>query len=871
MREILDEFPANAGYLHVALRALALQGWLTRLGTPASLDLNLEVTKTGEIAAESFATYAEVGEFVYSGVPIDEVLFANGNALYAHMVDRCRQSWNLLANNGDPHRQAVFATIRNQLDGLLAGPLMIALKRRGLLEGEYFPLAEFNAAQDNLSAVLRLLHYLEWVEPKGGAWQFTQLGRFACGFSLHYGLTLSYWPLYCKLPKLIFGLARNVTHGECGVEETHVDRVLNVLASGIAHRRYFEDSDGIIVQIFNREPLREQPKFVADMGCGDGAWLQRIFQVVRDRTLRGKNLTQYPLTMIGADFNAKSIEVAQSRLREAGVPGFTLFGDITNPDQFAVSLLTHGFDCRDGLHIRAFIDHNRQYITPQDTAQALKRRSLSTGAYADQDGGAIANHLVEQNLVEHFRKWASYAGPHGLIIIEAHNIHPTIAAKYSGKIHATAFDTYHGFSNQYPVDFEAFMQAAEEAGLRPSLYQQRIYPSRLPCVGISVNHFKSADPTVLVRLGTLREPTASAWQPARKNSRVDGEALHRFLYRDGDITRPASWCFSATAVLIRLALDAVEWRIEQCLAGKNGRNITVLDFGAGTGLATIELIEGLDEKGLLQKMERESLDFKLLLFDLPSDWFAKAYELLSRLPFVEFHSLRNSARGEIRQVTDQLDGESVDIIVASMVLHLLPPKVMPTVFASLAAVLKAGGTFIWNTPDTTPSVPEATVIHTANRALREAISAVLDGDLRLDVLLASLPATERARYADVTAALKHIQQDLTPERRRKAKAAGAMQILPVPTDASVIHGALSSKFLGEISTLISALREDELLSLALLPANQRFFSEIEDPYLRERCTELLLRHEIVPRLRAGPAGHPAGINLQWHYGSYVKA
>jgi SAM-dependent methyltransferase len=203
------------------------------------------------------------------------------------------------------------------------------------------------------------------------------------------------------------------------------------------------------------------------------------------------------------------------------------------------------------------------------------------------------------------------------------------------------------------------------------------------------------------------------------------------------------------------------------------RGRTVLDFGAGTGLATIELIKGLDEKGLLKKMEREGIDFKLLLFDLPSNWFARAYELLARLPFVEFHSLRDPATGEIRQVTEQLDGESVDVILASMVLHLIPPKVMPAVFASLAGVLKAGGAFIWNTPDTTPTLPETTVIHTANRALRAAISAVLDGDLRLDALLASLRAMERARYADLPAALEHIQHDLTPARRAKAKAAVA--------------------------------------------------------------------------------------------------
>lgn len=148
VREILVGFAANAGYLHVALRSLAMQGWLNRHGTPASVDLIFEVTKAGEIAAEAFATYAEVGEFVYSGVPMDEILFGGANAVFARMADQCRQGWGLPADRGDPHRQALFATIRQQLDGLLLGPLMIAFKRRGLLEGEYFPLAKFPAAQE---------------------------------------------------------------------------------------------------------------------------------------------------------------------------------------------------------------------------------------------------------------------------------------------------------------------------------------------------------------------------------------------------------------------------------------------------------------------------------------------------------------------------------------------------------------------------------------------------------------------------------------------------------------------------------------------------------------------------------------------------
>jgi hypothetical protein len=56
-----------------------------------------------------------------------------------------------------------------------------------------------------------------------------------------------------------------------------VDRGLNVIASGYQHDRFFKDVDAILVEVFDRLPLEDQPTTVADMGCGDGAFLERVF------------------------------------------------------------------------------------------------------------------------------------------------------------------------------------------------------------------------------------------------------------------------------------------------------------------------------------------------------------------------------------------------------------------------------------------------------------------------------------------------------------------------------------------------------------------------------------------------------------------
>ncbi|MGH8476545.1 MAG: hypothetical protein ACRER2_12360, partial [Methylococcales bacterium] len=461
MRELLEGLSGrvsevNQGYLHVALRCLALQGWLKRRGMPASDAMEFEVTPKGWVASSVFDRYVQVADFIYGRVPLEHYLFESGFddreglEKFYELIRDCKNHWGLPDGRESSLESEVFETVGAHLDGLLVGPLMIAAKMHGLTDENPVPLDKLAGPKAPLEHALELLEHFGWVNRRGSCWMFSELGKLAGEFSLHYGLTWSYAPMFRNLTRLIFNHGKNVTHVEPGQEESHVDRIINVLASGVAHRRYFEDSEKIIIEIFNREPLEEQPKFVADMGCGDGEWLKRIYQVVESRTLRGKNLEQFPLLMIGADYNLKAREVVQHKLEAAGVPNIVLFADVGDPQRFARDLDELGISIEEGLHVRAFIDHNRPYRKPEHEMPSFG--PLSTGAYADEEGNPIQNRDLEQSLCEHLQKWAPYIRKHGLIILEAHNIEPEIASRLLGNTHATAFDTYHGYSNQYPVD-----------------------------------------------------------------------------------------------------------------------------------------------------------------------------------------------------------------------------------------------------------------------------------------------------------------------------------------------------------------------------------------------------------------------------------
>ncbi|MDQ3583758.1 MAG: class I SAM-dependent methyltransferase [Pseudomonadota bacterium] len=215
-------------------------------------------------------------------------------------------------------------------------------------------------------------------------------------------------------------------------------------------------------------------------------------------------------------------------------------------------------------------------------------------------------------------------------------------------------------------------------------------------------------------------------------------------------------------------------------------------------------------------------------------------------------------------------GEGVDVVYASMVLHLVQPKALPHLIEGVAEALKPDGVFLWNTPDTAPAPADACVIHAANRLLRGVLSEVLDDETRLASMIARLPEAERGRYGDLPARAREIRQALTPYERARLRALGDKQVLPVPTDVSEIHAQLCRRFLGATSTLMSVLSEEDAIALALLPANQRYFAEVPERDCREALIRLLLRAEVLPRLGNGPAGHPTGLNLHWTFGRYAK-
>lgn len=497
--EIVEYTHGNRGYLRVALRLLLSAGWMEeRISDPGSRR-SYALTREGELATNvAPPLYDEVVSFIPKAVFLEDFLFGSSDepvrSSLRELVSRAQARWDL-GSPEDPVAAKVHEQIRGHLDGMIAGPALVALARGGILDQLGQGAMDFRsiaANHDSLSCVFDLLATQGWIAQDHNRVRLTACGQYAAQIATSYGVTVSYLPTFEVVSTLLFGNPRIPRQDETGIELL-VNRGMNVWGSGGAHKTYFKKVDEIIVEIFNR-PLNQQPQGICDMGCGDGSFLEHLYFVVKNHTARGAVLDQHPLILVGADFNKVARRVAKQKLRKTGIPTFHVIGgDINRPAQLASDLEELGLDIHDLLHVRSFLDHNRPYLPLANYAKG-SRTGRSSGVFA-YFGEEIPADQLEENLVRHLRRWAPYVGRFGLLVLELHTLPPALTAANLEKTPAVAYDGTHGFSDQYLVELPIFLDCAREAGLHAdSRFQHKFPPSELATV--SVNFFTSTSSPV---------------------------------------------------------------------------------------------------------------------------------------------------------------------------------------------------------------------------------------------------------------------------------------------------------------------------------------------------------------------------------------
>ena len=385
---------ASPGFLHVALRLLADQGWIARQGEPGTDQLTIAPTARGRVVMTELAGAYPAA--VRSLAQAERIAEARGRQP-GPFAALARREWGLPAAGIPPD---VRRQVLGHLDGHLVAPVMYAVS-----SGQADLATSRGAAE--------ILALPGWARPGGKAPELTPDGELALSLARQYRYPVTYLPLLQQVPDLLFGEPRQPGGNGSDDEETHLDRELDLRFSGdVFAAACREPFLRLALPLFDRTPLGGQPALVVDTGCGDGTLLEVLYRAVREQTERGRHLAERPLLMAGVDPSPVARRMAAARLSRAGVPHVILDGDIADPAGLERALAARGLDARDALHVCKSAIHDRAYPKARDqprTQRGDPRPPPGAGAYALPDGSAIPASSVALDLARLFRRWRPVA------------------------------------------------------------------------------------------------------------------------------------------------------------------------------------------------------------------------------------------------------------------------------------------------------------------------------------------------------------------------------------------------------------------------------------------------------------------------------
>ena len=515
LEQLSIQLRANSGHLAIMLRTLSTLGWVTH-------EQGVYRTTRSVASCAASPTLAALCEDVYgqsSSSERTDIAWGTHLPRLAKWLPSITAGWALPDDAADvPHLLQLLA-------GSVIAPLLLELR---MLSSSYTAKAD-EGAHEHASPTVSLASVDEataerigefFVSQQWGTYTaasqllaLSEAGLFIIERCPAFGVCLSYRPMLHLLGEATFGSTGSVFRYD-GSHEAWVDRKLNVIGSGFMHNRYFADMMSVCVKrIFDEEPLDQQPRVIADMGCGDGTLLKTTYLYIRAETRRGQHLGTHPLTMCGVDFNTDSLKETGSTLTAAGAPHGLMFGDIGDPQPMQANLETQFGVTRDQvLHVRSFLDHDRPFLLAERPLDPLVAHAIdaSDAAYvangasgaSGANGRLVTPSQAFASLIEHWERWERCLGRHGLLVLEVSNLDVISTRRYMEESTSMHFDAVQAHSGQLLMPATHFSLGAASAGLLPE-EGLLTYPKDAPYTRIVLQQLRPAG--ITIRLATLSD------------------------------------------------------------------------------------------------------------------------------------------------------------------------------------------------------------------------------------------------------------------------------------------------------------------------------------------------------------------------------
>jgi SAM-dependent methyltransferase len=327
----------------------------------------------------------------------------------------------------------------------------------------------------------------------------------------------------------------------------------------------------------------------------------------------------------------------------------------------------------------------------------------------------------------------------------------------------------------------------------------------------------------------------------------DAARLDDMMFENGSTMRARPWCDPVASQLAAHAVTHLEQLREL------GRPAKVVDYGAGTGLASKYLWQALADLAGGRRAPSDRVE--LLVADLPGPWFRASDRLRDIWGDVPSRSLQDAA-GRIRRLDEVVEPGTADVVLANAVLHLVPPRALERAIQGIAATLRPGGVFVWTSPDSAPALPGGVLFHDPNRLIRELF---VTQKMHRAVLQGLAPGEREEAAALVAAASEPTAVSHLQARRQ----------IPTPATKLIeIIGCLERHFAGNVVQIGLPFTAEDMLRCATVPSNLKNLNEIATLEDRTRLCELLF-HEVIPLLRLNEPGRRS-IALTWAIGAFRR-